>query len=269
MGSIPVKSKVCNICGIEKPRSDFYQKGNKTKYACKSCMCKRIVEYREANKLKVKAARRKYYEANREKILAKQRKPKVIDDIPDGTKRCTTCKSIKLLSDFYKEKRSKDGLRSNCKDCTIATVKAGYDSEKQRARNREYYAKNRQRALERQNSYYQENKEARDAYRRKWSEANPGKDSLYGRVAAAKRRARKKRQTHKEHYTSLDVQNRFKAQRGKCWWCKSDLTDYHVDHIIPIAKGGSDSADNICISCVTCNLSKNAKMPHDFIGRLF
>lgn len=40
------------------------------------------------------------------------------------TKQCTICKTIKEVSRFYKHKQSKGGLKSECKDCTNARVKA-------------------------------------------------------------------------------------------------------------------------------------------------
>ena len=40
--------------------------------------------------------------------------------------------------------------------------------------------------------------------------------------------------------------------------------DYHIDHIIPISKGGSEwDLDNLELSCPTCNLKKGAKMNYE------
>ncbi len=38
-------------------------------------------------------------------------------------KRCTTCKTVKPLTEFYKRKRYKDGLTSGCSECSIKRVK--------------------------------------------------------------------------------------------------------------------------------------------------
>lgn len=69
--------------------------------------------------------------------------------------------------------------------------------------------------------------------------------------------------------TANDVALQLKSQKNKCWWCGKKLKDdYHVDHRVPLDKGGSNTAGNIVISCASCNLSKGAKMPHEWNGRL-
>ena len=56
------------------------------------------------------------------------------------------------------------------------------------------------------------------------------------------------------------------AQMGKCACCKSTLDDkYHLDHIVPIARGGANSDDNVQLLCATCNLRKGAKHPVEFM----
>src|ERR1700722_12619537 len=45
-----------------------------------------------------------------------------------------------------------------------------------------------------------------------------------------------------------------------CFYCKDPLTsDFHIDHKIPIAKGGYHSLDNMVLPCIPCNQEKHAK----------
>jgi len=52
-----------------------------------------------------------------------------------------------------------------------------------------------------------------------------------------------------------------------CYYCTRPFptTLLHIDHVIPLAKGGSHSVGNLCRSCPSCNLSKNCRMPSDFV----
>jgi hypothetical protein len=71
------------------------------------------------------------------------------------------------------------------------------------------------------------------------------------------------------HFTAADVRLQMETQKRRCWWCGGRIKGtYHIDHRIPLSKGGSNDAGNICISCPTCNLTKSDKMPWEFNGRL-
>jgi len=51
------------------------------------------------------------------------------------TKKCSTCKQIKLVSQFYKNKSASDGLYSNCKNCHIKATRK-YDATTKGYQNR-------------------------------------------------------------------------------------------------------------------------------------
>lgn len=40
-----------------------------------------------------------------------------------------------------------------------------------------------------------------------------------------------------------------------------------VDHVIPVARGGTDEWDNLVACCIRCNSQKKDKMPADFLTR--
>jgi len=62
------------------------------------------------------------------------------------------------------------------------------------------------------------------------------------------------------------------AQRWRCAICACSIKKgYHVDHIMPLARGGEHVPRNIQLLCQTCNVRKNAKDPIDYmqsLGRL-
>lgn len=100
-----------------------------------------------------------------------------------------------------------------------------------------------------------------------WKRSNPDQVLAQGRA----RRARLKGAVGK--HTAADVKVITRAQRGKCAWCREPLSigQRHVDHIMPLALGGSNDRQNIQVLCRDCNLSKGAKHPIEFAqqqGRL-
>ena len=127
-----------------------------------------------------------------------------------------------------------------------------------------YTAENKDKQKARSAAWYASNKEKMSANVAAWRVENPEKFRRSVRATSARRRARKLKAGGK--YTTADVQRIYKAQGGKCACCREKVgTDYHVDHIQPLAKGGSNSPSNIQILCPPCNKSKNAKDPIEFM----
>ncbi len=55
-----------------------------------------------------------------------------------------------------------------------------------------------------------------------------------------------------------------KVRRNKsCIYCGSIST--HIDHIIPLVRGGKHSFDNIEMICANCNFSKRAQTKEEFL----
>lgn len=49
---------------------------------------------------------------------------------------------------------------------------------------------------------------------------------------------------------------------GRCYHCSSPLdpSDFHIDHLYPVAKGGLGSNANLVPSCAGCNKRKGARL---------
>jgi 5-methylcytosine-specific restriction endonuclease McrA len=161
-------------------------------------------------------------------------------------KTCTKCKAEKQESEFSKDKKAKDGLSYHCKACV-------------RARHIECA----ERISEQKREYRLKNKDAVAAMLRAWSSANLDKRSAYERNRNAMKRS--SNGTH----TAKDVKGIFESQRGLCATCevklfKSGKKKFHVDHIMPLAKGGRNDKYNLQCLCPECNLKKHAKDPADW-----
>ncbi len=89
------------------------------------------------------------------------------------------------------------------------------------------------------------------------------------RIANGHRRRARVRVAQGTH-TASDIALQLKSQRGKCWHCGKKLVGKkHIDHLIPLVRGGSNDASNIVISCPVCNLSKGGKLTQEWNGKLF
>jgi len=62
------------------------------------------------------------------------------------------------------------------------------------------------------------------------------------------------------------VKNKIISQNYLCVYCKLDIKEkYHVDHIVPLAKGGKHEPSNIQILCPSCNVKKWTKSHEEFL----
>ena len=184
-------------------------------------------------------------------------------------KTCSKCGESKPLSEFSSMPRCKDGLHSWCKACLRALAKANYDPE----RARQLHAVRQQdpayRAMKKAASdrWHAEHPDRAKAATDAWREAHPDRHRANSRAGTNRRRARERDAVGT--YTAADVLAQHDRQKGRCFWCHEEAGSvYHVDHVTPLALGGSNGPENIVITCPTCNLSKNAKHPMDFAGVL-
>lgn len=85
----------------------------------------------------------------------------------------------------------------------------------------------------------------------------PERYSVYGKNNDAKRKMAE------GFYTLQDELYQLSKQNHRCFWCRIKLEGkkYHIDHIIPISRGGTNWSGNIVISCPHCNMSKGNKLP--------
>lgn len=132
--------------------------------------------------------------------------------------------------------------------------------EKERLREAEYRKNNPDKARAKVRKYYAANSEKLRAAASEWQRENP--EAV--RIISQNRRARKIAAGGK--LTNGLSKKLFKLQKGLCPCCKKPLeNDFHLDHIMPLFLGGSNTDDNIQLLRSTCNHQKNAAHPVDFM----
>lgn len=179
-----------------------------------------------------------------------------------STYACVTCtdehkKRYRLDPDFKKKELAyKSSYRDVNREKNNAYAKA-YWRENPNAKevSRRTKSKNAASISKYNAKYWQENKDKLSRRFKVYSRNNLS----YFRAANAKRRSLLSAGgTH----TADDVSKIINMQNNLCVYCGDDISDdYHVDHIMPLALGGSNWPSNLQCLCPTCNLRKSAKHP--------
>ena len=111
---------------------------------------------------------------------------------------------------------------------------------------------------------YKAMKEVRDQL---WLEQNPNYLHAYNHQGRMRNRNR-------ATYEAGDIKDVMQLavwlseQKGKpCPYCRKNEAQ-HIDHIIPIGKGGSHTWDNICVACDMCNKMKLDHYLDDWIAHM-
>lgn len=170
------------------------------------------------------------------------------------------------------------GKRGNCKPCTKARSKAwaAANPEKRKASVAKWVkanpekakeiianweAQNPERVSERKIRWVMANPERAKSISATWAKENPEKN----RIKSHNRRARLR--VNGGELSSDIYQRLMQLQRGKCaCGCKQPLgADYHLDHIMPVALGGTNEDANTQLLRGVCNRQKSAKHPVAFM----
>lgn len=181
----------------------------------------------------------------------------------------------------YREE-NKEMMKANQKRANEKAKREGYkwqkaNPDKMKAGKKRYRSKPEKKALEKatRKKWYQANTEIEKRkvaeYSKKNAEKVAKKNKEWRRrnmpkVLAWNRNRKARLKNLEGRHTKADIGKLFNNQKGKCIVCfKSLLDGYHVDHIQPMARGGSNWPSNLQLLCPPCNLDKRARDPIEFM----
>lgn len=168
-------------------------------------------------------------------------------------KECRACGKTKPLESFAPNRKMLDGRLHQCRTCLAA---------KQRAR----VAANPQRYLAKRRANYLANREREMQRQRDWKAANPT-HTVKSRLAARRPDGR----GYMVGYTYADIPVE-SIDYGKqllndpCNYCGGPAGE--LDHITPLAEGGTNDWWNLTAACRSCNRRKNDRSVLDMLMRL-
>lgn len=244
--------KRCTKCGEEKPIEMFARQASCAgghRPDCIECNKERLRAYRKGVRIRVRII------------------------VEDGFKHCHSCDTAKPLDQFAKGRNGRPNSR--CRGC-----------------HREYYLANRERILDAKRAEwasksgeilakrrinYSENRESILAKQRSWYaslseeklQERKAKAKIYqrseaGKMAAKNTRHKRRSKQKSGSVTSAELFKIRDAAKGRCHYCGCKSARLTFDHIIPLAKGGTHSADNLVMACGPCNSSKSDRDPIEF-----
>lgn len=214
---------------------------------------------------------RKYYQKNRDKIINRVKE------------RSASRKGEKATYDKEYIVKNREKIRVNRQNYRLHNAKVIAERNKEWQKTdvckdyrKAYYKQNKERILKKNKSYFENHKEEKIAYdrdyylknkdrfaekRKAWFATPKGK--LCKKVSSANRRARKK--NSKGTVTKEDIKELYSIQGARCYYCSISLKElYHIDHMLPLIRGGEHNRSNICLSCATCNMRKHTKTVEEF-----
>lgn len=155
---------------------------------------------------------------------------------------------------FYINRKCSGSLCSACKPCHNARALEWQRANPERQREIKRQTEKRRRSERR----------LKGLSRRRSREAKHAENS--------RRRALRKGAVGTFSKADIDIQKRAQTDRkGKlrCWWCSTHLINtWHIDHRIALSRGGTNRPNNLCLTCPHCNMTKGARLPHEWNGRL-
>lgn len=202
-------------------------------------------------------------------------------------KKCSKCGEYKDFDLFHKDKNSKDGYKTWCKECRKKETKSYRENNKEKvlSNKREWYRNSKAKAdlrneeqlkliskectncnevkaikdfRQRANGgYYSICKKCENEKNKQYRKNNPKKIKELRIIHENRRRYNKDK--FDKSFTIKEWNNCKKFFNNECAYCGREMNNLTQDHFIPLSKGGEYNVKNIIPSCRNCNSRKHNK----------
>jgi len=234
--------KRCSRCKADKPISNFHgdrSQADGRQSRCNECQRSAKRKYRAAHPDRVRAAKRRYY------------------------------------AEHLDQERARDRRRYATQVSRQWPATRKYvNPEKARARSRRYVSAHPERRSRSIRKWIDAHRAQGRASAKRWSEANPEKvrekarrfrqnSPDKARVTARKGSRARYARKHGAFIEHVDPRIVFDRDKGICGICRQLVErsgSWHIDHVIPLSKGGRHAYDNVQLAHASCNCKKRDKI---------
>jgi 5-methylcytosine-specific restriction endonuclease McrA len=224
---ISTTSKTCYVCKQEKPFEEFHKdKSCRDGHASKCRECAR--EHSRSHGEEIRHYHQAYHQANKDRLNADSR----------ARYYATHERRLKSIHAYQSQEATKERRRIRQQE--------RLSRPEQREKRYLYHA-----------MFRVAHPEIVSARNRAWRQANP----LIVRQGYTRHRARKRQATIGDvSYVRILVRDGY-----HCYICNKPVSpgDIHFDHVIPLARNGPHSEDNIKVTHAVCNLRKGSHLPEE------
>lgn len=245
------ESQKCRKCGHLRPLEAF--EGRVTCCDCRARQREYRCRYRERHREEIRERRREHYAQHPEIYQEKRRRAR------------------EWQRTYNREYRAANRERLREKDREYRAA----NREKRRAKDRAWRERNRERKRATDRAYRKRNRERLQAYARAYFRCNRRKfaetERAYHRAHPEKMRERVRRRRARlrgARRVAVVTEAQVIAAYGeRCYLCDAPLeaVPMHLDHVVPLARGGAHTLENLRPSCARCNLRKGAKTPEELL----
>lgn len=178
-------------------------------------------------------------------------------------KKCNKCDKTKLITEFHRNPKSKDGYCGACKVCRSSHAKDWHAANRERenaksAERRKANPEKRKETLKRSNAkrakvvsdWQKTHKDAVRERNNRWRVKNLDKSR------AKVRNYRTKKAGGGGKHTAEEFKELCAKYNHRCLCC-GKKKKLEADHVVPVSMGGSSDISNIQPLCRSCNASKN------------
>lgn len=188
-------------------------------------------------------------------------------------------KRTKMSPEEYKKRRSASWKkwRAKNRDTLLAKARARYalNSDREKGRHKEWAEKNLCHLRTYERTRYKSDPEPKKQHARNWRRCNPDYNPAACRryvknnpeiIRESWRAARHRRRNAAGSFSPSDVRDIRRMQNGRCAYCEKKVRgpNEHLDHIVALAKGGTNNRSNLQILCELCNKRKSSRDPMEF-----